>query len=238
MLRRYISSPLPLIILLLLVTSVMNGRYASIGDWFLNTLYMIPGVIIALSFHEFGHAFVAVKCGDPTPRNQGRLTVNPAAHVDPIGLACLVFVGFGWGVPVQINPRNFRHPRRDELMVSLAGVAMNFLLAVVFMGITRLAFSFGGAFMLTAVGDIVRMILLYTVQINIVLLVFNLIPVPPLDGFGIITQLFNLRNTKYYWFVYNNGFWILLALIVFNITDVILSPLVAIIYNFILGIFF
>ncbi|MBR5926104.1 MAG: site-2 protease family protein, partial [Firmicutes bacterium] len=183
MLRRYISSPLPLIILLLLVTSIMNGRYDSIGAWFLNTLYMIPGVIIALSFHEFGHAFVAVKCGDPTPRNQGRLTVNPAAHVDPIGLACLVFVGFGWGVPVQINPRNFRHPRRDELLVSLAGVAMNFVLAIVFMAILRLLYSFSATLLFTGVGDIIRMILLYTVQINIVLLVFNLIPVPPLDGF-------------------------------------------------------
>jgi Zn-dependent protease len=236
--RRYLASPLPIIIVLLLVTSIMNGRYGSLGDWFFNTLCMLPGVIIALSFHEYGHALVAVKCGDPTPKNQGRLTINPKAHVDPIGLACLALVGFGWGVPVQINPRNFRHPRRDELLVSLAGVAMNFLLAVVFMGIVKLAFTFGSSFMLTSIGDTVRLILLYTVQINIVLLVFNLIPVPPLDGFGILTQIFNLRNTRYYWFVYNNGFWILLALIVFNVTDVILSPLVAIIYNFILGIFF
>lgn len=235
--RRMIGTPMFVIILLLMVSSAMSGRFNSIGDWLMNMVLMFPGIVIGLSFHEFGHAYAAVKCGDPTPRNQGRLTINPIAHVDPIGLACLFFVGFGWGVPVQINPRNFRHPRRDELLVSLAGVIMNFILAVIFTGILRLLYMSPG-FLSSSIGGIIWEVMLYVIQINLVLLVFNLLPVPPLDGFGIITQLFNLRNTRFYYTVYNNGFFILVILILFGVTDRVLGPIISFLYSFITGIFF
>ena len=91
---------------------------------------MLPGIIIGLAFHEFAHAAVAFKLGDPTPKMQGRVTINPLAHIDPVGLAALLFAGFGWGVPVQINPSNFKKRRRDELLVSLAGVTMNLVIAI------------------------------------------------------------------------------------------------------------
>ncbi len=235
--RRFVSSPMLFIIVILLVSSAMSGRFDNLGDWFMHLVLMLPGIIIGLSFHEYGHALVAVKCGDPTPKNQGRLTINPLAHVDPIGLACLAFVGFGWGVPVQINPRNFKHPRRDELLVSLAGVVMNFILAIVFTGILRLCYM-SDTMVSSSFGSIACEVIIYVVQINLVLLVFNLIPIPPLDGFGIITQLFNLRNTRFYYTVYNNGFFILVILILFGLTDRILGPIINILYSFVLGIFF
>ncbi len=235
--RRYLGSPMVVIILLLLVSSVLSGRFSSPVDWLMSIVKMLPGIIIGLSFHEYGHALVAVKCGDPTPKNQGRLTINPLAHVDPIGLACLAFVGFGWGVPVQINPRNFRNPRRDEFLVSIAGVVMNFILAIIFAGVLRLLYI-SPDFALSSLGSTISEVVIYVIQINLVLLVFNLIPIPPLDGFGIITQLFNLRNTRFYYTVYNNGFFILVILMLFNVTGMILSPLVNALYSFVLGIFF
>ncbi len=199
---------------------------------------MLPGIIVGLSFHEYAHALVAVKCGDPTPKNMGRLTVNPMAHVDPIGLVCLMFAGFGWGVPVQVNPRNFKHPRRDELLVASAGVIMNFIIAVVFAGLISLIVSFVPQLAVGKLGSVIMNIFTYAIQINLVLLVFNLIPIPPLDGFNIVTELFSLRNTKFYYIVYQYGFIILLGLIFFNVVDLVLSPLVRILYTFIMGIFF
>ncbi len=238
--NRYISRRTILIgiIVLMALASMANGRFSSPGEWFINTLLMLPGIIVGLSFHEFAHALAAVRSGDPTPKNMGRLTINPAAHVDPIGMVCLLFAGFGWGVPVQVNSRNFKHPKRDELLVCAAGVIMNFILAFAFVGIAKLFVTYGGAVVNGELGDIIIKGLMYTVQINLVLLVFNLIPVPPLDGFGIVTELFNLRNTKFFYMAYQYGFLILLLLIAFDITDMILSPLVAVLYNFLLGIFF
>lgn len=235
--RKMGNIPVVLIIALMAASSFANGRYTNIGDWFMNMILMVPGIIIGLSFHEYAHALVAFKCGDPTPKMQGRLTINPMAHIDPIGLVCLLFIGFGWGQPVQINPYNFKHRRRDELMVACAGVVMNFILAIAFAGILKLFVSFAGLSYANG-GDIIVQMIICTIQINLVLLVFNLIPIPPLDGFGVITQIFNLENTKYYNFAYSYGFLILLALMMFDVTDLILSPLVSILLNFVLGIFF
>ena len=97
-------------------------------DYFIQLLLAIPGVIIAMTFHEYAHARAAVALGDFTPRLMGRLTLDPRAHVDPIGLLMLLFVRFGWAKPVMINPRNFRKPRRDDILVSVAGPAMNLFL--------------------------------------------------------------------------------------------------------------
>ncbi|MEG0156762.1 MAG: site-2 protease family protein [Anaerovoracaceae bacterium] len=117
---------------IMLFMSMRGNALGSPMDWLMSKMYILPGVIIGLSFHEFAHAFVAYKLGDSTPKLQGRVTINPMAHVDPVGLLALFFVGFGWGNPVEINPRNFNKPRRDEILVSLAGVTMNLILAIVF----------------------------------------------------------------------------------------------------------
>ena len=101
----------------------------------LEILYRIPGILVAISFHECAHAYAAYKCGDPTARNLGRMTLNPFAHFDPIGLVMMLLVRFGWAKPVPINTRNFKHPRKDELIVSLAGVATNLIIAFVTLGV-------------------------------------------------------------------------------------------------------
>ena len=114
-----------IIIIVLLAGSSLRSGMADPKQWLMEKLLLLPGIIIGLSLHEFGHAVVAYKLGDNTPKLQGRVTINPMAHIDWMGLAALFFCGFGWGQPVQINPYNFKHRRRDELFVSLAGVVMN-----------------------------------------------------------------------------------------------------------------
>ena len=197
-------------------------------------LLMLPGIIIGLSFHEFAHAWVSDRLGDPTPRRQGRVTVNPLAHIDAIGFLALLLVGFGWGKPVQIDPGYYKNRRRDEFLVGIAGVTMNLLIAIIFSIPARAMVK---AFSGVAASDLVYniyLMLFYIVSINIVLMIFNLIPCPPLDGWGIITQIFRLDRYSWWYKVYQYGTWILLALIMFNVTDRIITPLVSIILGVLL----
>ena len=199
------------------------------ADIILTKILMLPGIIIGLSFHEFAHAWVSDKLGDPTPRRQGRVTINPLAHIDWMGFLALLLVGFGWGKPVQIDPGYYKHRRRDEFLVGIAGVTMNLLLAVIFSIPARaMVRAFSGAPASDLVYNIYLM-LFYIVSINVVLMIFNLIPCPPLDGWGILTQIFRLDRYSWWYKVYQYGTWILLALIVFNVTDLIITPLVTLI---------
>lgn len=146
---------------------------------FKDLIITLPGVIIAMTFHEFAHAWVADKLGDTTPRSQGRLNLNPMTHVDPVGLILLMFVHIGWGRPVQINPNNFTRNmsmETGEMLVSLAGPLMNFILAFIFMIVYCALESFKD------VSSIVLLVISGIVAVNIGLGVFNLIPIPPLDG--------------------------------------------------------
>lgn len=200
----------------------------------LTKLLMLPGIIIGLSFHEFAHAWMSDRLGDPTPRRQGRVTINPMAHIDPIGFLALLLVGFGWGKPVQIDPGYYKHRRRDEFLVGIAGVTMNLLIAVIFsLPASAIVKAFNGA----AASDFIYniyLIIFYIVSINIVLMIFNLIPCPPLDGWGILTQIFRLDRYSWWYKVYQYGTWILLALIVFDVTDRIITPLVTLILGVLL----
>ncbi len=204
------------------------------ADIILTKILMLPGIIIGLSFHEFAHAWVSDKLGDPTPRRQGRVTINPLAHIDWMGFLALLLVGFGWGKPVQIDPGYYKHRRRDEFLVGIAGVTMNLILAVIFAIPARaMVRMFSGAVASDLIYNIYLM-LFYIVSINVVLMIFNLIPCPPLDGWGILTQLFRLDRYSWWYKVYQYGTWILLALIVFNVTDLILTPLVSLIVGILL----
>lgn len=225
--RRNFDITFVILIMILALSAFRHGYFADPMDWLMSKLRMLPGIIIGLAFHEFAHAKVAYKLGDPTPKMQGRVTINPLAHIDPVGLAALLFVGFGWGVPVQINPSNFRHRRRDELMVALAGVTMNLIIAIVFAIIAKVLYMTAGAvFLSSGVGSILWLMIMYVIQINLLLMIFNLIPCPPLDGFSIISEIFNIKHTEFYWTLYRYGNWILIALIIFGITGMIISPCV------------
>lgn len=201
-------------------------------------LLTIPGVLIAISFHEFAHAWMAVKLGDDTPLLQGRLSVDPLKHIDPIGILMLLFCGIGWGKPVQINSYNFKTKYRDngEALVALAGPVMNFIVALVFSIISGAIIRFAGAsFYLSTVGGVIMTMIQYTVIMNIGLGVFNLIPLPPLDGSKIFIRFmpYNVRN-----WIYDHEMWFYIAFLVLwitNLASIIISPIMNGIYNVIMN---
>lgn len=170
-----------------------------------STLLTLPGVIIALSFHEFAHAFVADRLGDPTPRNQGRLTLDPLKHIDPVGIFLLIFAHMGWGKPVQINPNNFSKVSKEkgEALVALAGPVMNFILAFILMIIFYAMIIFipgtGVLSSLKAINvmNVVITMIYYAIVVNIGLGVFNLIPIPPLDGSKIFLRFLPYRAQRW-----------------------------------------
>ena len=210
---------------------------SGIGSFLLEKLYIIPGIVVAISVHEYGHAKAAQLCGDRTSSAQGRVSLDPRAHIDIIGLLMLFFVGFGWGKPVLIDPRQFRHPRRDQIIVGLAGVFNNFVTSIVFALILRLYVQFVPySFWSSTFGNVIYMILLYTVSINISLMLFNLLPIPPLDGFGVVCGIFGLYNTRFYWYARRYGMPILLILVYLGFTGNILGPLRTSVFSFVMRI--
>jgi Zn-dependent protease len=150
-------------------------------------LLLLPIVVASLALHELAHAYVAWRLGDPTAKEQGRLTLNPIAHLDPLGTlmfaltALLAGVPFGWAKPVPVDPRNFRRPKEGMALVAVAGPAMNFVLALFALAVLRHAGLDGRAF------DVVALAYL----VNVILGLFNLIPIPPLDGSRIVGVLMN-----------------------------------------------
>jgi Zn-dependent protease len=166
-------------------------------------IILIPVLMFALCFHEFSHAWVANKLGDPTARYSGRLTLNPLAHLDPFGSLMILFVGFGWAKPVPVDSRYLANPRVDMMKIAIAGPAANLLLAFV-----------GGTIIRSGLvsGSITLMILLFT-QINIMLAVFNMIPIPPLDGSQIFSGIMSRKNPELVYKLQMYGPQILLGLI-------------------------
>lgn len=220
------------IIVILAMSSLRSGGFSNPTEWLMDKILLLPGIVIGLSFHEFGHAAVAYKLGDNTPKLQGRVTLNPMAHIDWMGLAALFFCGFGWGQPVEINPFNFKHRRRDELFVALAGVVMNLLLAAAFVVIAKIVVMAGSNWIMnTTLGMGVWQIILYAIQINLVLMIFNLIPCPPLDGFNIIANIVGFAGSETYWRIYRYGSWILVLIIITGITGMVISPCVQFLMN-------
>ena len=200
-------------------------------DAIMDKILTLPGIVLGLSMHEFAHAWMSDKLGDPTPKRQGRLTVNPLAHIDWIGFAALLIVGFGWGKPVMIDPSYYKNRRRDEFLVGIAGVTMNLILAVIIAIPVRLIRANYMSIGPNALMENAFLILIYAVMINLVLMIFNLIPCPPLDGFGLITQIFKLDRYDWWYPLYQRGTWILLLLIVTNMTGRIISPAVSALMN-------
>ncbi len=148
----------------------------------LKFLLLAPPILIALTLHELAHGWVAWKLGDPTARNQGRLTLNPLKHLDPIGTLMLFIVHFGWAKPVPVNPSYFNDPKRDMLFVAAAGPMANFIVAAVSAYLMRFVVPEG-------YGVILWEMLRFSLIINVSLAVFNLLPIPPLDGSKIVGSL-------------------------------------------------
>lgn len=228
------SNPMMVIFLLFMAYSSFNGgAFSDPKEWLMRQILVLPGIVIGLTFHEFAHAIVAYKLGDDTPKYQGRVSLSPLDHVDPIGFVALIFAGFGWGKPVEINPYNFKNRRRDEMLVSFAGVTMNFILAISFAFILKFYISYTGVWPgMDSMAAIIGNVIFYVIYINLVLMVFNLLPIPPLDGFNVVTEIFDLRKYEWWYTIYRNGFLILMALIFFRFTDRVMVPIL----NFFWGI--
>ncbi|KOM96527.1 peptidase [Clostridium botulinum] len=182
----------------------------------LSKILIIPAILVGLTVHEFAHAYVADKLGDKTPKFQGRLTLNPFSHIDIIGFIMILLIGFGWAKPVQINPSALKRGYKDEIKVSVAGVTANIVTAFIFALITALLLKMDLIILgdVTSLGGIIGVILAYIVRINCMLAVFNLMPIPGLDGFDILRDLWPKIFYKISNVIYNYQIIILLIFVV------------------------
>ncbi|TCO71023.1 site-2 protease family protein [Marinisporobacter balticus] len=201
-------------------------------------LLILPGILLGFSFHEYAHAQVAVWLGDDTPRLQGRLSLSPQSHIDPVGFIFILLAGFGWAKPVQINPMNFKNPKRDDILVSLAGPIMNLTIALFFIVLMKILSSISVSFLPQKLYPTIMDIFNYTVWINVVLFVFNLIPIPPLDGSHIFFGLLGLKDKPIYHEISTKGNFILILLIITDAIDKIIGPPISAVYTLLLNLFF
>ena len=181
----------------------------------------LPGLILAMAVHEYAHARAAVALGDITPRMTGRLTLNPLAHIDPIGLLMLILAHFGWAKPVMINPRNFKNYKRDDILVSLAGPAANLLLAFLTLVVLLIYSKLFFGRMSQGTYLVLQLIVLY----NINFAIFNMIPLPPLDGSHILKHFLPARYAYRYAQIERYSFFILIVFVMTPVLTYILIPL-------------
>ncbi|MBM3315979.1 site-2 protease family protein [candidate division WOR-3 bacterium] len=199
-------------------------------------------ILIAITVHEFAHAKAAQMAGDPTPKQHGRVTLNPLAHFDPIGTIALLVAGFGWGRPVPVNPFLMKRPRVDNVLVSLWGPLSNFLVALVFALPFRIAWLLPADIAQTYAEPIIGpdaygLLLGHIIIINLVLGIFNLIPVHPLDGSHILSGLLPLPQARAYDdFGHRYGFMVLLLLVVTGVTGIVLGPAVMLLFRLLTGV--
>ena len=176
------------------------------------TLKFLPGIILGLTLHEFSHAYIANRCGDSTSRDQGRVSLNPLKHIDPLGFIMLLVAGFGWAKPVEFEEKNLKNPRTDVLKIAAAGPVSNALLAIVLSAVyvifkdLETTDFYSGKYLINE-------LFIYTIYINWGLFIFNLIPIPPLDGSHLLLTYFK-KYPDIYKALYRYGTFILLGLIV------------------------
>lgn len=234
--KRYLYIVIGIIILWNLTGYMQNS------DKLLSIVLTLPAVIIAMTFHEYAHAWAADKLGDDTPSSQGRLTLNPLKHIEPIGFFILLFAGFGWGRPVEINTSNFNRNisrSKGEAIVAFAGPLMNIILSVVSAFLLGIIIKFNWlANVQLQYAQIIIIFMMQLIYINIGLGIFNLIPLPPLDGSKILRHF--LPNKARIWFdSYQYIFYIIFIVIwVLGITSIIISPIINLIGKGILNIIY
>jgi Zn-dependent protease len=188
-------------------------------------LKVLPAILLGLTFHELAHAFIALRLGDDTPKQMGRLTINPLKHIDLIGFILLLIAGFGWAKPVVINREKLKKPVRDDILIAVSGPLANLLLAFVFVVLLKLVLSFI-PFHSGAVFDLFVSIYFPLISINVSLGIFNLLPIPPLDGSHIIWSLLSKRSPSSAAIYFKYGSYALLGLIlVERITKLEILPI-------------
>ncbi len=194
-------------------------------------IILAPPLLFALTFHEFAHGFIAYHLGDPTARNAGRLTLNPLKHLDPLGTLAFFIIKLGWAKPVPINPNYFRNPKKDMLWVALAGPATNLILAIgsaiLTKGILLLATTLPYSTTAEAILIPLSSMLMASVWINLVLCIFNFLPIPPLDGSRILTGLLPDNLALSYMKIERFGFIILMLLAFSGILSKAIVPIIS-----------
>ena len=195
-------------------------------SFIVSMLLSIPVALIALSVHETAHGYVAYKLGDPTAYNYGRLSLNPIKHIDPIGFACMILVGFGWAKPVPVNTRYFKKPKRDMALTGAAGPISNLLLALMFALLLRIELEILMRVSLSAFASQalwwLQIFLTLGIRLNIALAVFNLIPIPPFDGSRIFLSLL---PTETYFKIMRYEKYLYIALMVALLLGLLDAPL-------------
>ncbi|MDK2905178.1 MAG: hypothetical protein PWR12_1254 [Eubacteriaceae bacterium] len=193
------------------------------SDYFLDLLLSLPGILLAISFHEMAHGFAADAMGDPTPKLAGRLTVNPLKHIDPLGLLSMLLFRFGWAKPVPINPLNFKDRKKGMIIVSLAGILTNLLLGFLGMVIYYAV--------LPIQNEVLLEILEYIYFYNIVFAVFNLLPIPPLDGSKVLMVFLPNKALPTFYEFQKYGMFIILGLAITGLLSTIITPFIYRIIN-------
>ena len=197
-------------------------------------LFKLPALLVAVTVHELAHALVADRLGDPTARRLGRITLNPLPHIDPLGALAFVLAGFGWAKPVPVNARNLRHPIRDMAWVAAAGPLSNFAVAFVALVAVRLLGRGGGVVPLA--GETLVHVLFFVYLFNLALGIFNLIPLPPLDGGHFLPYLFPRASWGFIHQLEQAGPFLLILLVLSGATRYVVDPVLRLISGFFLSI--
>jgi len=193
---------------------------------------------VSLSFHEFMHAYVANRIGDPTAKLMGRMTLNPLAHIDPIGLIAIIFTGFGWAKPVPVNPVYFKDSNKGMFAVSLAGPVSNIILALIFGLLLKITEILSYSVIAENLVIIFYEMFLYGVLINLALCVFNIIPLAPLDGSKVLLSLIDNYNVKMKLTNFYNQYSsiVLLFLLISGVIDKMIDPIISFLFNLIVNV--
>ncbi len=202
-------------------------------------IILAPPLLFALTFHEFAHGYVAWRFGDPTAKDAGRLTLNPLSHLDPIGTIAFFFIKFGWAKPVPVNPIYFKNPKRDMLWVALAGPVTNLILAVLSAFIIKSIWALATMLPYSPLAEAILVplsrMLIASVWINLVLCIFNFLPIPPLDGSRILTGLLPDDLARSYMQIERYGFIIILLLAFSGLLSRVILPIISFANNMLLS---
>lgn len=201
------------------------------NNFILQIIILAPPILLALTVHEFAHGYVAYRLGDPTAKNLGRLTFNPLKHLDPIGTLAFFIIKIGWAKPVPVNPNYFRDPRKDMLWVALAGPAVNFVLAVISAILTKVVWFIAASIPYSPIAEAILVpvneVLMASVWINLVLCIFNFLPIPPLDGSKILAGMLPPEAALKYASVEKYGFVIIMLLAFSGILSKMIIPVIS-----------
>jgi Zn-dependent protease len=209
---------------------LFSNRLTNPLELLFNLSILTIALLVAITVHEFAHAWSAERLGDPTARLAGRMTLNPIPHLDPLGTIMLLIAGIGWGKPVPVDPFNFRHPRRDMAVTSFAGAAANLTLATILSLIIKISMFY------RVVPELIINIVLQTIYLSVLLAIFNLLPIHPLDGSAVLTGLLPRDLAEDYdRFSHQYGLFILIFLIFPFFGAPLISRIIFPIINFILS---